>query len=290
MLAAVLMFAAVGLSGPVAGAAQVPTLVTIRAAHHPGFDRIVFEFQGPRPKVAQAYWAKQALRLDPSDRLAHVQGRARIKVVFRSAVAHELEPPYRSTALPHRRAYDLPNIAHVVQLGDTEGVVSHGIGLMKKTRILRTQLLRSPTRFVIDVATAFPKRSVKVFFVDEAAFASGAERAVVAVQRRVPRHAKARGALLRLWAGPTRAERRRDLVFVDSGTTGYQGLRIKRNGVARLTLRGPCDAQGAAVTVADQIMPTLKSRPAIEWVKIHDRDGTRDPWGKSDSLPVCLQP
>ena len=37
------------LAADPAPAAPVPTLVGIRAAHHPGFDRVVFEFRGGLP-------------------------------------------------------------------------------------------------------------------------------------------------------------------------------------------------------------------------------------------------
>ena len=276
---------------PLVSGARTPTLVGIRAAHHKGFDRIVFEFSGPPPDVARARWTSETLRLDPSHENAHVQGRARISVLFRTAVAHDLVPPYESTILPHRRAYDLPNIAHLVLLGDVEGDVSFGIGLMKRTRFLRKTMLRQPSRFVIDVATDYRKARVRVFFIDRSAYVEGDGEILAPVMRTVPRGAKARSAMKRLYAGPTASELAAGLAFVDSGTTGTRDLRVNARGVARVTLRGPCDSGGAAVTVGDEIKATLRSRPAIDWVKILDRDGTTlYPKGRSDSLPACLQP
>ncbi len=59
---------------------------------------------------------------------------------------------------PRARAFALPNVAHVVNAGDFEAVVSFGVGLMRRTRILRTTQLRDPARFVVDVAAGLPDR------------------------------------------------------------------------------------------------------------------------------------
>ena len=281
---------AVALAGS-ATAAGVSKLVEIRAAHHPGFDRIVFEFTGPVPDVTKVTWATE-LRLDPSHKLAHVQGNAYLRVRFYPAVAHDQQPPMDSSFGPARRAYALPNIAHVVLLGDFEGEVSFGIGLMKKKRILRATTLRRPSRFVIDVATDYKKANAKVFLVDWPAVVAGEPPLTVPVERKVPRGGKANGALLRLFAGPTRAEARKGLQFVASGATGFRDLSVNPGGVARVTLRGPCDSGGSAVvTIANEIRRTLRRLPSIDWVKIYDREGvTEQPYGKTDSIPFCLEP
>src|SRR6266545_1635954 len=41
-----------------AQAPVIPTLVAVRTAHHPGFDRITFEFSGPRPSHRIGYVAQ----------------------------------------------------------------------------------------------------------------------------------------------------------------------------------------------------------------------------------------
>jgi hypothetical protein len=288
LLALVLLLVAV--SGGVS-AAKTPTLVDVRAAHHTGFDRIVFEFDGPVPDVTKVRWASD-LRLDPSDKPAHVHGNAFLRVRFYPALAHDPEPPQDSTFGPQRRAYALPNIAHVVLLGDVEADVSLGIGLMKKTRILRATTLRRPSRFVVDVATGFKKRWTQVFFVDQEAVRVGQLPEVVPVVRKVPVGGRAKGALHRLFAGPTASELARGLRFQPSGTTGFRNFWINDRRIARVTLKGPCDAGGSALpSVASLIMPTLRQLPKVDWVKIYDREGTTLwPWGRSDSVPGCLQP
>lgn len=268
-----------------------PVLVDIRAAHYKGYDRLVFEFAGGRPDAALVRWARE-LRYDPSDKVAHVQGNAFLRVTFRWAAAHDPDPPVEPTIGPLRRAFDLPNVAQVVLLGDYEATVSLGVGLMKRTRILKVIALSKPYRLVVHISTAFPKRAVKVFFVDEQALIDGEQPYVVPVKRKVPTGRRAAGALQRLYAGPTERERERGLRFLASGTRGFRDLRVNDRGVARVTLKGPCDSRGAAEgTVADQIMPTLRSRPAIDWIKILDRHGqTLEPRGRRDSIPACLEP
>ncbi|HZD68842.1 MAG TPA: hypothetical protein VFA45_07975 [Actinomycetes bacterium] len=40
---------------PTAQAPRIPELVAVRAAHHPGFDRVVFEFRGSLPSHRVGY-------------------------------------------------------------------------------------------------------------------------------------------------------------------------------------------------------------------------------------------
>ena len=108
----------------------------------------------------------------------------------------------------------------------------------------------------------------------------------------VPADRRAKCALQRLYAGPTLAERDAVLRLFRSGTRGFRDLRINDRGVARVTLIGRCNGRGAAeANVAGHIMRTLRARPAVRWVKIYDRLGqTERPWGRSDSIPACLEP
>jgi hypothetical protein len=284
---------AVGSTVVASPAPVFPTLVSIQAAHHRGFDRIVFEFSGGLPKRTSAAWVDRVTN-DPSDKPVPVQGNAFISVVMSNVRAHEDTEPFATTYGARKRAFDLPNIAHVVAAGDFEAVVSFGVGLMKRTSILRTSRLRDPGRFVIDVSTTFDKKPAVVAFAD----GDGAVPASIQVPgglalapRTVPAGGQANGALLRLWAGPTEQELAAGLHFVASRTKGFRDLRIDAEGVARLTLKGTCDGEGAALTVADEILATLKPLPTVEWVKIYDGKGlTQHPWGRRDSIPDCLAP
>jgi hypothetical protein len=271
---------------------QLPVLVEVRAAHHPGFDRLVFEFDGPLPESTTATWTNR-VRHDGSGLPVAVQGNAFLSVVLFNVTAHEEGPGFESTFGPRQRAFDLPNIAQLVSAGDFEATVSFGVGLMARTRILRTARLREPSRFVIDVSTRFDRERVAVSFIDRAAIDAGTTPSIRSVSRTVPRSRprvdEAESALLRLWAGPSQEEKRDGLRFRPSATTGFRDFRLNDAGVARLTLKGRCDGHGAALTVADQVMATLRQFRGVDAVKLFDRIGqTQEPTGASDSIPDCL--
>ena len=285
------------LEGAVSSAAaqpgpRMPVLVDIRAAHHPGFDRLVFEFEGHLPEFTSATWTNRVLH-DGSGLPVAVHGNAFLSVVLYNVSAHEEGPDFESTFGPRQRAFDLPNITHLVAAGDFEAVVSFGVGLMARTRVLRTARLRDPSRFVIDVSTRFDKERVPVTFLDRDAIDAGTPPFLQAASRTVPRSrprvGEAESALLRLWAGPTQVEKRAGSRFRPSATTGFRDFRLNDAGVARLTLKGRCNGHGSALTVADQVFGTLRGFRAIDSVKLYDRTGqTQEPTGQSDSIPDCL--
>lgn len=276
-----------------AGAAPgFPTLVEIRAAHHSGFDRIVFEFEGPLPESTSVRWADR-ITSDPSDLPVPVQGNAYLSVVMAHVRAHKDEPWWVTTYGPRERAFDLPNLAHLMAAGDFEAYVSFGIGLMKRTEILGTMRLRDPSRYVIDISTDFHKERVGVAVFDQSALDAGTPPALalVVVPRLVPRSGKPASALLRLWAGVTEQERASGLRFVSSFTRGFRNLEVDRSrGLARLDILGRCDDLGQPFSVADEIMATLKRFGSIDWVKIYREGETQHPWGPRDSVPECIAP
>ena len=291
----VLLAAALALaSGPSALAgppADFPTLVDVRAGHHPGVDRIVFEFEGGLPASTLVEWVDRVTQ-DGSGRPVTIQGDAFLLVSLHGVLGHEMTGPMETTYGPRARAFALPNVAHVVNAGDFEAVVSFGVGLMRQTRVLRTAQRRDPARFVVDVAAGFPTVPASVAFVEAGDVAPAMLRpseALALTARSVPVADRASGALLRLWAGPTTDELAGGLRFESSRTKGFRDLRVSAGGVARLTLAGGCRGGGKAITVADEIMATLKPLPEIDWVKVYDRSGqTQRPSGQSDSIPDCL--
>lgn len=267
-----------------------PRLVEIRAAHHPGFDRVVFAFEGGLPERTTVRWVDRVTH-DPSGLPVEAFGNAYLRVALSFVEAHQPSPPYSGTYGPRSRAFDLPNVAHVVNAGDFEAVVSFGIGVMKRTRILRTARLRDPGRFVIDLSTKFTRSEVDVFLADSVAYQAGDPPYVRDVSRTVPASGRGASALMRLFAGPTAEEKATGLRFVASGATGFADLRIGDTGIARVRLTGGCDGHGRELTVASEIMPTLRALPRVDWVKIHSPAGrTQRPWGPSDSIPACLEP
>jgi hypothetical protein len=54
---------------------------------------------------------------------------------------------------------------------------------------------------------------------------------------------------------------------------------------------GGCSSGGSTVTIAGEIMPTLRQFATVDWVKIYGPGGhTADPTGPTDSIPDCLNP
>lgn len=131
---------------------------------------------------------------------------------------------------------------------------------------------------------------VKVWFLDQAHATTGQEPIFVPVDRKVQPPALAAGALDALFAGPTAAEQTAGLRLVTSGATGYTRLHIQ-SGIAYVTLEGACSSNGSTMTIAGEIMPTLRQFASVDFVKIFAPDGsTESPTGAVDSIPTCLEP
>ena len=267
-----------------APAATVPTLVGIRAAHHPGFDRVVFDFKGGLPTSVRARYVDRLIA-DPSGLPVRIAGRAILRVRFEPADAHNAAGP----TAPGRTSFALPNVMTTVKAGDFEAVTAYGIGLAKRTPF-HVSTLKNPSRVVVDIRAAFPTVNRKVFFFNRDRFVANNEPFFTARLRPVRPTSPATGVLDRLFAGPLAAEHADGLRLVRSGATGFSNLTID-HGVARVRLTGGCNSRGSTVTIAGEIMPTLKQFDSVRWVKIFDPAGhTERPAGHTDSIPACLEP
>ncbi|HLN78542.1 MAG TPA: hypothetical protein VK204_15965 [Nocardioidaceae bacterium] len=267
-----------------APAAPVPTLVAIHAAHHRGFDRVVFEFAGGLPSSRQVRYVDQLIG-EGSGLPVRVAGRAVLQVRFEPADAHNA----RGATAPTRKAFALPNVMTAVSAGEFEAVTTYGIGLAKRTRF-HVSTLRNPDRVVIDIRAAFSTVKRKVFFFNSRRFVANTEPFFTPRMRPVRPSAAAVGVLDRLFAGPVGRERARGLRLLRSRATGFEKLNI-RNGIARVRLIGGCNSNGSTATIAGEIMPTLRQLASVDWVKIYDPSGhTASPTGRSDSIPDCLNP
>jgi hypothetical protein len=261
-----------------------PTLVAIRAAHHPGFDRIVFEFDGGLPSDRDVRYVDTLLG-DGSGLPVRIAGRAVLKVSFAPAKAHDAQ----GQTAPARKAFALPNIMTTVRAGDFEAVTTYGIGLAKRTPF-QVSTLQDPSRVVIDIRAAFPTVNRKVFFFNLDNFVDNVEPFFSPRLRPVRPGSPATGVMDRLFAGPLASEKADGLRLLRSHAKGFAGLVIV-DGVARVRLTGGCNSDGSTVTVAGEIMPTLRQFPSVDWVKILDPAGnTGDPTGHTDSIPGCLEP
>lgn len=288
-LASLLVLACLVAAGlaPVAVAAppETPTLVDVRASHHPGFDRIVFEFDAGLPARHRVQYVDR-LVADGSGLPIRVAGRAILRVVLSPAQAHTDDG--RPT-VPRRRAFALPNVMTTVRAGDFEAVTTYGIGLAKRTPFEVTTL-EDPSRLVIDVRADFRTVQRPVFFLDRDRFVDNVEPFFVPRMRPVLPGTPATGLMDRLFAGPLPGERRNGLRLLRSHATGFADLAVS-DGVARVRLTGGCSSDGSTVTVAGSIMPTLRRLPTVDWVKVLDPQGrTGSPTGATDSIPTCLEP
>ncbi len=266
---------------PASAAAPFPALLTgVRASHHPGFDRVVFDFYGGLPTSPSARYVG-TLTADPSGFPIQIAGRAILEVSFQDARGRTLDG---TDTAPNRTVFALPNVLTAVQSGDGfENVVSYGIGLAVR-QPFRISTLSNPPRVVLDIDTDFTWVNRPVWFVDSAAD-------VASVLRPIATSSPAHGLMDRLFAGPTAGERASGLRFVKSGATDYRNLTISSGLVARVQLVGGCTSGGSTVTIANEIMPTLRQLPNVSWVKIYDPQGrTEQPTGQVDSIPECLEP
>ena len=269
----------------VVAATATSRVVAVRAVHHPGFDRLVFEFSGPPPSRQHVRYVNRLIA-DPSGRPIPIAGRTILAASFFPATA---QGAAASVTTPQRVAFALPNAMTVVRAGDFESVLSYGIGLAKRTTF-HVVTLTSPSRVVIDIDTPFKTMLRKVYFENLARFSTGSQPYVTAVPRPVLPGSPAVGVMDRLFAGPTAAEYASGLRLQPSRATGFAGLSIA-DLVARVRLTGGCSSGGSTFSIADQIYPTLKQFATVHFVKIYDPAGhTERPSGRNDSIPFCLEP
>jgi len=273
-------------AAPPRPAPVTPVLTGVTAAHHPGYDRLVFTFQGSVPSQHTVRYVSQ-VTADPSGLPVSLVGNAKLLVRFSPAAAHT--PRGVVTYKAGTTTYALPGIIQVAKAGDFESVLTFGVGVAR-TEPVHVFTLTRPSRVVIDLRTPYRTVPVRDYFMNTYRYAHGTPPYVQAVSRPVIPPATAFGAMQRLFAGPTQAELASGLRFVSSGATGFKNLSI-RDGVARVQLTGAISSHGSTFTIANEIMPTLKQFPGVHWVKIYDQNGrTERPLGHSDSIPFSLEP
>jgi hypothetical protein len=129
-------------------AGTIPRLVAVRAASHPAYDRIVFEFEGETPGYRVEY--VDQVTQDGSGDPVPLQGRAFLSVILTPATMHDQQGKvtYRGqeTLTP-----GLPTLGQARLAGDFEGQVSWGLGLAD-TVGFKVTTFGQPPRIVIDLA------------------------------------------------------------------------------------------------------------------------------------------
>jgi hypothetical protein len=128
-----------------------PKLVGLRAGRHPGFDRVVFQLDGPIPSYYSVRYVP-VVRLDGSGEPLRLRGAAFLEVVVRAPTHDE---DYRPVLTPTRLRPDFPALREVSAPGSFEGQTTAGIGVAHRVGF-RVFELSGPTRIVIDLAHPQP--------------------------------------------------------------------------------------------------------------------------------------
>ncbi len=86
------------------------------------------------------------------------------------------------------------------------------------------------------------------------------------------------------------AEIAKGMRLLSSRATGFTQVRIADR-IAQVRPTGGCTSGGSTVSVAGEIMPSLRQFSTVRWVKMYDPRGrTERPGGRTDSIPACLEP
>jgi peptidoglycan hydrolase-like protein with peptidoglycan-binding domain len=133
-------------------ASTTSLLVDVRVGGHRTFDRVVFEFTGPRPGYRVRYVPH--IIQDGSGDPVHLEGRAFVEAVMSPAAAHDDDGnPTFPGPLPHIAG--TAALRDIADAGDFEGQITWGIGVAARTPV-QVRRLDHPSRIAIDVAHTPP--------------------------------------------------------------------------------------------------------------------------------------
>ncbi|MFI6101435.1 hypothetical protein ACIA8G_38315 [Lentzea sp. NPDC051213] len=131
---------------PAASAAEGNELTNIRTGLHAGFDRVVFDFNGPRPSVSE--YRTTQLEHCASGKPISALGDEFLVVSMQPANAHNYTGP---------RAFNTPGLAKVRSVSNTcdfEAHLDFAIGYATKGRAYKISFLDNPTRVVVDITNS----------------------------------------------------------------------------------------------------------------------------------------
>jgi hypothetical protein len=132
---------------------ETALLTGVRAAPHPGYDRVVFEFENGVPGYDVHYVAPPILADGSGDEVA-VAGGAALVVRMEPALDADLtqESAPRTYTGPTRFSPSTSAVAELVRTGGFEAVLTWAVGVDEK-RPFRVSRLESPARIVIDISS-----------------------------------------------------------------------------------------------------------------------------------------
>jgi len=132
---------------------ETELLTDVRAARHPGYDRVVFEFRSGVPGYDVRY-VEPPVRADGSGAEVAVTGGAVLRVRMEPALDADLtqESAPRTYIGPARFSPETAAVVEIVRTGGFEAVLTWAIGIDAKRPFLVTRL-DGPARIVIDIST-----------------------------------------------------------------------------------------------------------------------------------------
>jgi hypothetical protein len=125
-------------------------LTTVRAAHHPGYDRVVFEFDGAEVPGWRIGYVREIALGETDDQFLTLEGDALVEVTLKGKASDDYRPGTQT--IPDKLTPALPQVRQLGLAEDWEGVVRVGIGLDHRAGF-RVLELHDPVRVVFDVAT-----------------------------------------------------------------------------------------------------------------------------------------
>ena len=124
-------------------------LTTVRAAHHPGYDRVVFEFDGAEVPGWRIGYVRRVGLGETDDQFLTLEGGALVEVTLKGTASDGYRPGTQT--IPDQLTPALPQVRQLGLAEDWEGVVRIGIGLDHRAGF-RVLELHDPVRVVVDVA------------------------------------------------------------------------------------------------------------------------------------------
>lgn len=125
-------------------------LAAIRAARHPGYDRVVFQFEGAQVPGYRIEYVREITLGESDDQYLALKGTALIQVMFQGTASDDYRPGTQT--VPDKLTPDLAQVKQIGLAEDWEGVVRLGVGLEHRAGF-RVLELRDPARVVVDFAT-----------------------------------------------------------------------------------------------------------------------------------------
>jgi hypothetical protein len=125
-------------------------LTAVRAAAHPGFDRVVFQFEGTEVPGYRIEYVEEITLGESDDQFLTLQGGALVQATFQGTASDDYRPGTQTVP-----DISTPGLAQVKQVGlaeDWEGLVRLGVGLDHRAGF-RVLELGDPVRVVVDVAS-----------------------------------------------------------------------------------------------------------------------------------------